>query len=63
MTPTIYAQPDEMRTLFGHVPGAIENTLMIAERCEVDLSPSGYHLPLFPVPGGYTAATYLAVLV
>jgi DNA polymerase III subunit alpha len=54
--------PDEMRTLFGHVPGAIENTLMIAERCEVDLSPSGYHLPLFPVPGGYTAATYLRYL-
>jgi DNA polymerase III subunit alpha len=51
--------PDEMRSLFGHVPGAIENTLMIAERCEVDLSPSGYHLPLFSVPEGYTAATYL----
>ncbi|MBW6466275.1 MAG: DNA polymerase III subunit alpha [Brevefilum sp.] len=51
--------PDEMRTLFGHVPGAIENTLMIAERCEVDLRPSGYHLPLFSVPEGYTASTYL----
>ena len=51
--------PDEMRALFGHIPGAIENTLMIAERCEVDLSPSGYHLPLFTVPEGYTAATYL----
>lgn len=54
--------PGEMQTLFGHIPGAIENTLMIAERCEVDLRPSGYHLPLFNVPEGYTAATYLRLL-
>ncbi len=51
--------PEEMQALFGHMPGAIENTLLIAERCEVDLSPSGYHLPLFTVPEGDTAATYL----
>jgi DNA polymerase-3 subunit alpha len=51
--------PDEMQALFGHVPGAIENTLLIAERCDVDLSPTGYHLPLFTVPDGYTASAYL----
>ena len=54
--------PEEMQKLFGHVPGAIENTLLIAERCEVDLKPSGYHLPLFTVPNGYTAASYLRFL-
>jgi len=27
--------PEEMKALFGHVPGAIENTLKIAERCEM----------------------------
>ena len=32
---------------------------MIAERCNVDLSFKGYHLPEFPVPEGYTAETYL----
>ncbi len=51
--------PEEMKTLFGHIPGAIEDTLMIAERCEVDLSPTGYHLPLFSVPGNFTTQNYL----
>jgi DNA polymerase-3 subunit alpha len=51
--------PEEMTTLFGYVPGAIENTLMIAERCNVDLSPTGYHLPLFTVPGDFTTQSYL----
>ncbi|MFW5713711.1 MAG: PHP domain-containing protein, partial [Brevefilum sp.] len=50
---------EEMQELFGHVPGAIENTLKIAERCEVDLTPTGYHLPLFSVPETFTTQTYL----
>ncbi len=50
---------DEMRALFGHVPGAIGNTLAIAERCSVDLGFKGYHLPNFEVPPGYTTETYL----
>ena len=50
---------EEMQALFGHIPGAIENTLRIAERCEVDLNPTGYHLPLFSVPEGFTAQSYL----
>lgn len=52
----------EMKALFGHVPGAVENTLMIAERCNVDLRREGYHLPRFEVPQGYTSATYLRQL-
>lgn len=54
--------PDEMAKLFGDVPGALENTLMIAERCNVDLTPHGYHLPIFDVPEGYTVETYLRKL-
>ncbi len=54
--------PEEMQALFGDIPGAIENTLMIAERCDVDLSPTGYHLPLFTVPQNETAQTYLRQL-
>ena len=50
---------EEMQALFGHIPGAIENTLRIAERCEVDLNPTGYHLPLFTVPDGFTTQSYL----
>ncbi len=51
--------PEEMETLFGHVPGAIENTLKIAERCNVDLTPTGYHLPLFTVPEKFSTQSYL----
>jgi DNA polymerase-3 subunit alpha len=54
--------PDEMRKLFGHVPGALENTLLIAERCNVDLDFKGYHLPEFEVPEGYTTQSYLRML-
>lgn len=58
-----YLRPvDEMTALFAEVPGAIENTLLIAERCEVDLSPSGYHLPEFEVPEGYTPQSFLREL-
>jgi len=51
--------PQEMQDLFGEVPGAIENTNLIAERCEVDLEFKGYHLPHFEVPVGATPESYL----
>lgn len=54
--------PDEMAKIFGHVPGALENTLLIAERCQLDLGFKGYKLPHFPVPEGYDAQSYLRKL-
>lgn len=54
--------PDEMRRLFGDIPGAIDNTLLIAERTALDLKTKGYHLPKFPVPDGHTAESYLREL-
>ena len=54
--------PQEMSDLFAEVPEAISNTLLVAERCNVDLSNKGYHLPRFPVPEGHTAETYLREL-
>jgi len=51
--------PEEMAALFADVPGAIANTLLIAERCNVDLGFKGYRLPNFPVPEGCTAESYL----
>ncbi len=54
--------PTEMSQLFAEVPESLSNTLLIAERCNVDLSFKGYHLPEFPVPEGYTADTYLRAL-
>jgi len=54
--------PVEMSQLFAEVPSALSNTLLIAERCNVDLGFKGYHLPEFPVPDGHTAETYLRAL-
>ncbi|MEN6411046.1 MAG: DNA polymerase III subunit alpha, partial [Anaerolineaceae bacterium] len=51
--------PEEMQRLFGDVPEALTNTLLVAERCNVDLSSKGYHLPVFPVPEGETAESFL----
>lgn len=54
--------PEEMQSLFSQVPEAISNTLAIAERCEVDLTRKGYHLPKFEVPDGQTASSFLLEL-
>jgi DNA polymerase-3 subunit alpha len=61
--PSYYLRsPQEMSALFTEVPEAISNTMMIAERCAVDLSFKGYHLPEFPVPPDHTTDTYLRKL-
>ncbi len=54
--------PAEMNRLFAEVPQSLSNTLLIAERCNVDLGFKGYHLPEFPVPEGYSAESYLRSL-
>jgi len=54
--------PLEMSKIFSEVPDALSNTLLIAERCNVDLGFKGYHLPDFTVPEGYTPDTYLRAL-
>ncbi|NOZ27542.1 MAG: DNA polymerase III subunit alpha [Chloroflexi bacterium] len=54
---------EEMAQIFRHVPEALKNTRLIAEMCEVDLDPKGYHLPIFDVPEGFTAESYLRHLV
>jgi DNA polymerase III subunit alpha len=51
--------PEEMATLFADVPEALRNTLVIAERCNVDLDPTGFHLPELEIPPSFTPATYL----
>ena len=54
--------PQEMAQLFSDLPEAITNTLAIAERCHVDLSRKGYHLPKFEIPREYKPASYLEKL-
>lgn len=57
-----FKTPEEMQALFTDIPEALENTLGIADQCNVELNLSEYHLPEFPVPKGYTAAQYLRML-
>jgi len=51
---------DEMYALFPNDPQAIENTLAIAERCDLTIPTGKFHLPEFAVPAGETLDSYLA---
>ena len=52
--------PAQMYELFSDTPDACENTLKIAERCNVEFTFGEMHLPEFPVPLIYNdAANYL----
>ncbi len=44
----------EMGELFADLPVALENTLHLAERCNLELRLDEYVLPAFPVPEGQT---------
>jgi hypothetical protein len=51
----------EMRHLFREVPEACDNTLWIAERCDVEIEFGKPQLPNFPLPEGFADdAEYLA---
>src|SRR5699024_4445189 len=53
---------DEMMDLFGYVREAIDNTVLIGERCNVDIDFDTLHLPRYEVPEGYTDVEYLKKL-
>lgn len=44
---------DEVLERFGDIPEALDNSLEIAEKCNVDLKVKGYSLPKYPLPEGY----------
>lgn len=52
----------QMVQRFGHVPGALENTLEIAERCNVELDFSRLQLPEIHIPEGMNDNTYMEQL-
>ena len=49
---------DEMVELFDDIPEAIENTVEIAKRCNMELRLGEYFLPEFPIPEGMTIDQY-----
>ncbi len=52
-----FKSPQEMKKLWGYVPEAIQNTLLIAERCDLQIETSQL-LPPFEVPAGFDADGY-----
>lgn len=52
----------EMEQLFPNHPEALDNSVKIAERCNVEFEFGKYHLPEFDVPNGETAESYLKKL-
>lgn len=53
---------EEMAALFPYAKEALENTVKIADRCNVEFEFGHYKLPKFDVPGNYDAWTYLKFL-
>ena len=53
---------EEMREIFSDAPEACDNTLKIAERCNVSLEFGKFQMPEFPLPEGKTDAEYLRAL-
>ena len=49
---------EELRLLFPGCEEAFENTVKIADRCNLEFTFHEYHLPSFPVPEGYTNEEY-----
>ena len=60
---TFYLRPPaEMEALFPDFPDAIENTVKVAEKCNVEVTLGKWFFPKFPLPEGVTADTQLSEL-
>ncbi len=51
--------PTEMAELFADLPEALENTVELARRCNLELEFGKYYLPDFPVPEGHDLDSYI----
>ncbi len=59
-SPDFYIKPpDEMLELFTDVPEAIENSVKIADKCNVEITLGKWIMPKFSVPDNISAAEYL----
>ena len=50
---------DTFRPLLDLPASAFDNTLLVAEKCDVDLEDDEYHLPEMDIPEGFNYETYL----
>jgi DNA-directed DNA polymerase III PolC len=55
---------EDMWRIFGHIKDGepLLSSVQIAEMCDLSLDKKEYHLPVFPVPEGYTAGSYMRYL-
>ena len=54
------ATPQEMVELYADMPEAASNTLMVADKCDLDIDFSQLRLPQYQVPEGTTPFEYLS---
>ena len=50
---------DEMAELFDYIPEAVENTLEVAEKCNLEIEFGKMHMPEYEVPSEYSQYEYL----
>ncbi|MFN8612567.1 MAG: DNA polymerase III subunit alpha [Vulcanimicrobiota bacterium] len=53
---------EEMARSFGELPDALSNTLLVAEKINLQLDYESVYLPVFPCPDGMTSEEYLKKL-
>ncbi|MEN8148827.1 MAG: DNA polymerase III subunit alpha [Planctomycetota bacterium] len=53
-----FRDPEEMCSLFSDMPEAIDNTNLIASRCNLEITFGEHHLPHFDPPDGRDADTF-----
>lgn len=54
--------PEEMSQVFSDLPDAIENTVKVAEKCNLEIVIGKWFFPKFPLPEGVTADEQLSKL-
>ena len=53
-----FKSSEEMIELFSDIPSAIENSVEIAKRCNIEIELGTYYLPRFPIPEGVLMDDY-----
>lgn len=54
-----FKSPEEMAQAFREIPEALNNTVSIAEQCNLELEFGRYHFPRFPLPEGKSLESHL----
>ena len=63
-TPTFYLRPEaQMRSLFSDLPDAVDNTLKVAQSCNLQLELGKWYFPKIDLPEGKDASQTLTDLV